>query len=528
MKKNALVKGLILAVAATFALAGCGANGGASNASESSASSISAASSSNSADLSWDKVKEKGELVMGLDESFPPMGFRDDSNNIVGYDVDLAQEVATRLGVKLKLQPINWDTKEQELNTGNIDCIWNGFTITDERKENILFSQPYMNNQQVIVVLADSKFKTLADLKGKTLALQAASSAADALDSQADFKATLKEVVQLKDNNLCLMDLKTGNVEAVAMDEIVARYYIQMKSEKYRVLDEGLAKEEYGIGFRKADTQLMTKVNDALKEMSGDGKMAEISNKWFGKDISTINLSWEKVKEKGELIMGLDDSFPPMGFRDDSNNIVGYDVDLAQEVATRLGVKLKLQPINWDTKEQELNTGNIDCIWNGFTITDERKENILFSQPYMKNQQVIVVLANSKFNTLADLKGKSLALQAASSAADALDSKADFKATLKEVVQLKDNNLCLMDLKTGNVDAVAMDEIVARYYIQMKSEKYRVLDEGLTKEEYGIGFRKADTQLMNKVNDTLKEMAGDGKMAEISNKWFGKDISTIK
>ncbi len=292
MKKKALVKGIILAVAATFALTGCGANRGASNASDSSAPSTSAVSSaadsSVSADLSWDKVKEKGELVMGLDESFPPMGFRDDSNNIVGYDVDLAQEVATRLGVKLKLQPINWETKEQELNTGNIDCIWNGFTITDERKENILFSQPYMNNQQVIVVLADSKFKTLADLKDKSLALQAASSAADALDSQADFKATLKEVVQLKDNNLCLMDLKTGNVDAVAMDEIVARYYIQMKSEKYRVLDEGLSKEEYGIGFRKADTELMTKVNDALKEMAGDGKMAEISNKWFGKDISTI------------------------------------------------------------------------------------------------------------------------------------------------------------------------------------------------------------------------------------------------
>jgi polar amino acid transport system substrate-binding protein len=145
----------------------------------------------------------------------------------------------------------------------------------------------------------------------------------------------------------------------------------------------------------------------------------------------------------------------------------------------------------------------------------------------MNNQQVMVVLADSNYKTLADLKDKSVALQASSSAADALNSKADFKATLKEVVELKDNNLCLMDLKTGNVDAVAMDEIVARYYIQMKSEKYRVLDEGLTKEEYGIGFRKADVQLMTNVNDTLKEMAKDGKMAEISNKWFGKDISTV-
>ena len=295
MKKRSLVKVIACVMAAAFTFAGCGADKGASTASsteaaaaESTAAVSTTAESTVAADLSWEKVKEKGEFVLGLDESFPPMGFRDDNNNIVGYDVDLAQEVANRLGVKLKLQPINWDTKEQELNTGNIDCIWNGFTITKERKENILFSDPYMNNQQVLVVLADSKFNTLADLKGKSVALQAASTAADALKSKADFKATLKEVVELKDNNLCLMDLKTGNVDAVAMDEIVARYYISMKSEKYRVLDEGLSGEEYGIGFRKADVQLMTKVNDALKEMAKDGKIAEISNKWFGKDISII------------------------------------------------------------------------------------------------------------------------------------------------------------------------------------------------------------------------------------------------
>lgn len=300
LTKRSFIKVLVCVMAAAFAFAGCGVNNAtttdstatstaaATSAATSAAASVSALESTASTDTSWEKIKEKGELVLGLDESFPPMGFRDENNNIVGYDVDLAQAVADRLGVKLKLQPINWDTKDQELNTGNIDCIWNGFTITDERKQNILFSDPYMNNQQVLVVLADSKYKKLADLKDKSVALQATSSAADALNSKADFKATLKEVVELKDNNLCLMDLKTGNVDAVAMDEIVARYYIQMKGEKYRVLDEGLGGEVYGIGFRKADVQLVTTINDTLKEMAKDGKIAEISNKWFGKDISII------------------------------------------------------------------------------------------------------------------------------------------------------------------------------------------------------------------------------------------------
>ncbi len=292
MKKGNLFKVLASAMALTFLIAGCGTPGDSSSssstASDSKVAENTAVSNTATGDKSWDKVKDKGELVLGLDENFPPMGFRDENNNIVGYDIDLAKEVAARLGVKLKIQPINWDSKDQELNTGNIDCIWNGFSINEERKANILFSDPYMKNNQVVVVTADSKFKTLADLKGKSVSLQAQSSAADAIDKNTDFKKSLKDVVELKDNTLCLMDLKTGNTDGVVMDEIVARYQIKMNSEKYRILDESLAAEEYGVGFRKADVQLMTKVNDTLKTMAKEGKIAEISNVWFGKDISII------------------------------------------------------------------------------------------------------------------------------------------------------------------------------------------------------------------------------------------------
>lgn len=268
MKKGFMIKILAGVMAAAFAFSGCG--------------------KADTKDTSWDKIKDKGELILGLDASFPPMGYTDDSNNIVGYDIDLAKEVAKRLDIELKLQPINWKTKEQELDTGNIDCIWNGFTINDERKEKVLFSDPYMNNQQVLVVLADSSYNTMADLAGKTVALQGASSAADALNSNADFKKSLKKVIELDDNALCLMDLQAKQVDAVVMDEVVARYNIQIKGDKFKVLEEALGAEEYGIGFRKADEQLMNKVNDTLKEMAKDGKIAELDSKWFGKDISTI------------------------------------------------------------------------------------------------------------------------------------------------------------------------------------------------------------------------------------------------
>lgn len=270
MKKRLLVKVLSGVMAVAFLFAGCGST------------------DKTGSDQSWDKIKEAGELVLGLDDSFPPMGYRDDNNEIIGYDIDLAKEVASRLDIKLKLQPINWKSKEQELNTENIDCIWNGFTMTEDLKKTVLFSDPYMNNQQVLVVMAESKYNSEADLAGKMVALQSDSSAKVALDSKTEFKASLKEVIELDNYTTCLMDLEKGGVDAVLMDEIVARYFIQMKGSNYKVIGGSLAAEEYGIGFRKADVQLMTKINDTLKEMAKDGTIAKISEKWFGKDISTI------------------------------------------------------------------------------------------------------------------------------------------------------------------------------------------------------------------------------------------------
>jgi polar amino acid transport system substrate-binding protein len=237
--------------------------------------------------------------------------------------------------------------------------------------------------------------------------------------------------------------------------------------------------------------------------------------------------SWKEIQEKKTFVLGLDASFPPMGFTDADNNIVGFDIDLAKEVCKRLGIELKLQPIDWNAKEQELNTGNIDAIWNGFTINDDRKKQVLFTEPYMKNRQVLVVNSGESYSSIKDLEGKKVGLQAGSSAADALEKSESFKKSLKEVVEFKDNMLALMDLEQGGVDAVLMDEIVARYYIQKKAKSYKVIDEALAEEEYGIGFRKKDTELMDKFQETLVAMAKDGKAAEISNSWFGEDITTI-
>jgi len=246
------------------------------------------------------------------------------------------------------------------------------------------------------------------------------------------------------------------------------------------------------------------------------------------KEAANTDNSLKAVLAKKTFVLGLDDSFPPLGFRDANNEIAGYDIDLAKEVSKRMGVELKCQPIDWNAKEQELNTGKIDCIWNGFSITPEREAAMTFTKPYLKNAQVVVVRSDSGYKTLADLKGKSVGLQAGSSAADALTASADFKASIKQpVIEFKDNLTALMDLEAKGVDAVIMDLVVAKYNITQSGKPYAVLDEALSPENYGVGFRKADLALMNKVQSTLEAMATDGTIAAISKKWFGEDISIV-
>lgn len=237
--------------------------------------------------------------------------------------------------------------------------------------------------------------------------------------------------------------------------------------------------------------------------------------------------SLSALKERGVFVLGLDDSFPPLGFRDENNNIVGYDIDLAKEVASRLGVQFKAQPIDWDSKEQELSTGKIDCIWNGFTVTEERRKSLSVTKPYLKNAQILVVKSSSNIKKLDDMAGKKIALQNGSSAEDAVNDTPKFKDSLTEIVPYENNLLCLNDLLIGGVDGVVMDSVVAEYAIRTGGYPFTILKEGLAPEEYVIAFRKGDVKLTNEVQAILEQMARDGTIAQISKKWFADDISIV-
>jgi polar amino acid transport system substrate-binding protein len=231
---------------------------------------------------------DKDELVIGLDDTFVPMGFKDESGKVVGFDVDLAEAVAKKLNKKIKFQAIDWSMKETELNNGNIDLIWNGYSITDERKGKVEFSKAYLNNTQVIVTLAGSNIKSKADLAGKKVGAQTGSTAVDAVEADGNVLKSFDggKLITFDDNNSALMDLEAKRLDAIVVDEILARYYMKARGqEKYKILDENFGKEQYGVGIKKGDTKFVEAFNKALDEVIADKTAGEISKKWFQEDI---------------------------------------------------------------------------------------------------------------------------------------------------------------------------------------------------------------------------------------------------
>ncbi len=224
------------------------------------------------------------KIVVGLDDNFPPMGFRDEKNALVGFDIDLAREAAKRLGAEVEFKPIDWNAKEAELGGKRVDVLWNGLTITEKRKEQIAFTAPYLENRQIIIVVANSPIKAKADLAGKVVGVQEGSSAVEAIEKDAAGK-TVKELKKFGDNVTALMDLTTGRLEALVVDEVVGRYYTAKKPGEYLVLDDHFGTEEYGVGVRKDDAELLGKLQKAMNEMKQDGAAARISTQWFGKNI---------------------------------------------------------------------------------------------------------------------------------------------------------------------------------------------------------------------------------------------------
>lgn len=276
MKKSIFRRILTTAVAVSMlaAAGGCG-NDNSSN-----------GSSAPAEDKSLETVIDSGKFVLGLDATFKPMGYTDENDEIVGFDIDVAEEVCKRMGVDLVKQPINWETKEEDLNAGRIDCIWNGMSVNPSRAEEMNLSDPYMKNKMIFVVPSDSKAKSMSDLADAAIGVQNGSTAQTILEgSEIGNSCTIQAMAT---NIEALQQMELGIVDAVFLDSVVADYEITSGNKDYVILPDGLEEEEYAIGFRKNDQKLRDEVQKILSEMKADGTLGEISSEWFGSDITTV------------------------------------------------------------------------------------------------------------------------------------------------------------------------------------------------------------------------------------------------
>ena len=237
-------------------------------------------------DATTDATSEDGNvIIVGLDDTFSPMGFRDENNELIGFDIDLAKAAGEKMGAEIQFQPIDWDTKEIEIKSGKIDLIWNGFTVTEERKETFEFTKPYLDNKQLIIVRDDSTIASKAELEGKKVGLQEASSALEAV-SKDEISQAFAEMPTYDTNVLAFQDLSIGRIDAVVADEITAKYYIENNPDcQLKTIDDDFGSEQYAVAANKGNTELIEKLQAALDEMNEDGTSAEISKKWFGEDI---------------------------------------------------------------------------------------------------------------------------------------------------------------------------------------------------------------------------------------------------
>ncbi|QEA32194.1 amino acid ABC transporter substrate-binding protein [Secundilactobacillus malefermentans] len=241
--------------------------------------------------------------------------------------------------------------------------------------------------------------------------------------------------------------------------------------------------------------------------------------------------NWSKINKAKKVTVGLDDSFVPMGFRQKSGNLVGYDVDLARAVFKLYHIKVSFQTIDWSMNATELKNGTIDLIWNGYTKTPEREKKVAFSTTYLRNNQTLVSLRKDKIKSLKDMKGKSLGVQTGSSGANDIST---YPSLLKN--RIKGNQPILydsftnafIDLNAGRIQGLLIDSTYADYYVKHEADpsKYRIISTPFPKEEFGVGLRKSDTTLKRKIDDGLKVLAKNGTLNSINKKWFGNDVDS--
>ncbi|MBE6631452.1 MAG: amino acid ABC transporter substrate-binding protein [Ruminococcaceae bacterium] len=235
----------------------------------------------------WDVIAARGEIIVGLDDTFVPMGFRDENNELVGFDIDLAKAVGEYLGIKVTFKPIDWNSKDMELNGGQIDCIWNGMSATEERQQTMALTNKYLNNKIVVMALSETEItvKEAADLANYKVGTQAGSAALEALEANEAYDSYKENISEYDTYDEAILDMQAGRIQCIIVDEVLGEYKNNLLGNTFKTCEYDFGPDYYAIGCRKADTDVAEKLNGAIKALIENGTAAKLSEKWFGSDL---------------------------------------------------------------------------------------------------------------------------------------------------------------------------------------------------------------------------------------------------
>ncbi len=526
MKKRILALGMAIVLLLSFT--GCGSNSGSNAESTTAPTATAAATDSNAADTSGaGMLMNDGVLTIGVEIGYPPFeDYAEDGTTPIGYDIDFAYALAEKLGVEVNFINTAWDGIFQGIGV-NYDCVISAVTIKPDRAETMLFSEPYIDNYQAVVVTAGSDLTVTSfnDLSGKAIALQKETTS-DALMS--DYVATNSIDLTISANEKitsCFTQLQNGEVDAVVCDSTVADGYVASNPDAFVIayVDQS-EPEQFGVAMSLDNTELKAAIDSAIEALKAEGFFEDNIAYWFGASEDAGTEGASMLMNDGVLTIGVEVGYPPFeDYAEDGTTEIGYDIDFAYALAEKLGVEVNFINTAWDGIFQGIGV-NYDCVISAVTINDERSQTMLFSEPYIDNYQAVVVKAGSDLtvSSFNDLNGKAIALQKETTS-DALMS--DYVATGSVDMTISANEKitsCFTQLENGEVDAVVCDSTVADGYVASNPDAFVIayVDQS-EPEQFGVAMSLDNTELKAAIDSAIEELKAEGFFADNIAYWFG-------
>jgi len=475
-------------------------------------------------------IMSNGKMIIGIHGNMPPMSYYNEENQLIGFDVEFAKTVCQQLGINAEFNNIFWDKKLTELKQRNIDCIWNTITYNDERRNNMKYSRVYMQNKQVVVIKKSdaSKYNNLESLSEANLSAEKGSIGEETIETNSYLSESSYTASTSIDN--AIQDLRNEIYDALIIDYIVAKNKIANGNSDLMIVEDITFNDDlYAIGFR-GGSDMTEKVNEIINYMINDGTLESLAKKYNILDFYTSAIKPDETSDlnyimsKGEMIIGIENNAPPMSYYSENGELIGFNIEFAKAICSKLGVDAKFKIVDWDKMETELNEKNIDCLWNSLAITDNRRKNIEFTHAYLNNKQVVVIRKSdtSKFTDIESLYGAKMSAGKETTGEEVLQAE-PYHSNIKYNASPSPND-AIISLKNEIFDAIVMDYTKAKGYIANGNSDLMIVEGiSLQEEQYAVGFRLG-SDILKKVNNLILDMTMDDSLATIATKYDLVDL----